>query len=301
MPWPCARMHVGATVLAAVACVAWAAPASAADAPRDPVTQPAEREAVQAVWAHLERKDCVGAVKRLNEGLAKGLPGVLKLAGAMYEEGLCLSRNWERAAGLFQKAFDAGAVTAGARLAAGHATPAGGPDQAAALWWALRSNVALPAPCDEVRPLVDDTERFVAALRAWPAPRLDACVYAAAVLARIVADAHVPELAAQLGLFGTLRLAFVPAHGRAEWSASDVAAVAQPGTEKIDTLRELGHPSIALRDTTARDRGGKSDKAAFEAALREVAERALKRHAAPPGIDPQWRVELTWRLDRDAR
>jgi TPR repeat protein len=102
-------------------------------------------KAVQAVSAAMGRSDCVAAASALNAGLAKSHPEVWLLAGAMFEDGLCLKANWDRALNFYQRADGAGLPSAAARLAAGYATAAGGRDLAASLWWAARAKTALPA------------------------------------------------------------------------------------------------------------------------------------------------------------
>jgi len=222
--------------------------------------------AVQAVLDAVTQGDCPAAVAKLNAGLAKAYPAVVTLAGALYEEGLCLRQNWDRALSLYQRAVDAGHPGAAARVAAGYAAPVGGRDQATALWWALRAKTPLPAACNSVAALVGDADRFVAALNAWPAGQLNACAYAAAVMATIQSEAESASWASDYGLQGKVRFRLNVAQGQVE-VVEDVTAA---------TTRESDLPKA---------------RQAFAAQNRQLADRALKRYDKPAGIAPEWQAE----------
>ncbi len=231
-------------------------------------------KAVQAVTAAITRGDCVAAAAALNAGLAKSHPEVWLLAGAMFEDGLCLKANWERALNLYQRADNAGQPGAALRLASGYAAPSGGRDLAASLWWAVRGKVALPAPCAQVAAQAGEPDRFVAALQAWPAGQLEACAYAGAVMAAVQSELAEPgELAAGLGLEGPVRIAFVPADGRFDVS---------------DDLKPLGG---VVGDAATRDTAARTMRAALQQQLKQAADGALKRHVKPAAVPAAWRVE----------
>jgi len=232
-------------------------------------------KAVQAVTDAVMQRDCSGAVSRLNAGLSKAYPEVLVLAGAMYEDGICLKPNWDRAAGFYQRAFTAGHPGAAARMAAGFAAPAGGRDKAAALWWALQAKTALPAACTQVAPLADDADRFVAALKAWPAGQVDACAYVAAIMAAIQSEVEAPGLAAAFGLVGTVRFVFL-----ADQARIDIAEDLAPTV-----------PVSLVIDAAVQERDAKTARMAFSAALRQLADRALRRYERPAAMATGWRVE----------
>lgn len=234
-------------------------------------------KAVTAVADAVGRRDCSAAVSALNAGLAKGYPDVLVLAGAMYEDGVCLKPNWDRAAGFYEKAVAAGHPSAAPRLAAGFAAPEGGKDRAAALWWAMRANTPMPAPCRSAAMVKDDPDKFVAALGAWPAGQLDACVYSAAVMASLQAEIESPRLASAYGLQGRVRLAFVPG---------------QPQVDVTEDLRPAGGGGTGVvADAATLERDTKAAREALTGRVRQVAERALKRYAKPAGVPTAWRVE----------
>jgi TPR repeat protein len=238
---------------------------------------PTESEkAAQAVVGAIAERDCARAVAQLNAGLAKGHAELMLLAGAMYEEGVCLKPSWERGLALYEKAAAAGRPEALARIAAGYAAPVGGRDNAAALWWALKARTAMPAACSSVAAWVDDADRFVNALRAWPAGQLGACVYVAAVLATLQGDVAGPDLASAYGYQGKVRFRFDANAGR------------------IDIAEELvvaPQPAGVLADAAQRESALRASRVAFSARLRQAADRAQKRYDKPAGLPADWRAE----------
>ena len=236
--------------------------------------------AVQAVHEAVARGDCVAAAASLNAGLAKAYPAVWMLAGAMYEDGVCLKANWDRALAFYQRADTAGHPGAAARVAAGYAASIGGRDLAASLWWALRARTELPAPCAEVAPLAQDADRFIAALQAWPAGQLGACAYAGAVMSAVQGELAAPDLALGYGLEGTLKLTFVPAQARLDIDSEGLVAAA------------------TVQDALTRDADQRSARDALAQQLRRAADRTLKRHDKPAGVPAAWRVETAHVLKR---
>jgi TPR repeat protein len=244
---------------------------------------PSEAEkAVQAVVDAVSQRDCAAAAAKLNAGLAKAYPEVMVLAGVLYEDGVCLKPNWQRAVGFYEKAAAAGRAEALARIAAGYAAPVGGRDMAAALWWSLRAKTPLPAPCAQVGALADDADRFVAALKAWPAGQLNACVHAAAVMATIQSEAAWPGLGAAHGLQGKVRISFVPERGQ---------------IDIVEDLAVSAPKASVVADPAARER---EQRTALSGSLRQLADRALKRYDKPNGIPAAWRVEAEY-VYADAR
>lgn len=233
-------------------------------------------KAVDAVLDAVRQRDCKAAVAALNAGLAKPAPEVWTLAGALFEEGVCVKPSWERAVNFYQRAQGVGHPGVAARLAAGYAAPVGGPDKAAALWWAYRARTALPAECQGAAALVDDADRFVAALQAWPAGQLDACVYAAGVMARIQGDLESPGLASSFGLVGKVTLAFVPAQGQVDISEAMTDAAPSGGV---------------VADGVLRERDQRLARQAFTKHLRDTADRALRRYTPPAAVPAVWRVQ----------
>jgi hypothetical protein len=253
--------------------------AQAEGGPRPWVADKLDDEAVASVWTYIDHKDCGGAVKELNAGVAKKYPGVLLLAGSMFEEGVCVKLNWPRALDFYERAHAAGHPHAAARIASGYAMPAAGPDPGATLWWALKGRQALPKACLDVASLVDDADRFVQGLQAWPRQRLDACAYVAAVVSTITGDLEFSGRAEAYGLRGSLVATFHPAQGQV-----DVR------TDELDFIQMGG----LVSGNAVRDRESKLIKLEFERDIRSAADRALRRYARPSGIDPSWVVAIVF-------
>lgn len=239
--------------------------------------QPTEAEkAVDAVLNAVRQRDCKGAVAALNAALAKPTPEVWTLAGALFEEGVCVKPSWERAVNFYQRAIAVGHPGVAARVASGYAAPVGGPDKAAALWWAYRAKTALPAECQAAAALAEDADRFVAALQAWPAGQLDACAYAAGVMARIQGDLESPGLASSFGLEGKVALVFVPALGKVDIT---------------EAMTDAAPPGGVVADGVLRERDQRLARQAFTKHLRDTADRALRRYTPPAAVPAVWRVQ----------
>jgi TPR repeat protein len=102
------------------------------------------QEWMGGVHSALEHRDCKLAVARLNQGLERRYPDAFLLAGAMFEQGLCVKTEWDRAATMYQRALAVGHGGGQFRLVAGLAER-GAP---VALWWAQeRDAVMLPDEC----------------------------------------------------------------------------------------------------------------------------------------------------------
>lgn len=240
--------------------------------------------AMQAVLDQIQQRNCIGAVDQLNAGLAKSYRDVYYLAGSLYEEGICLKPNWDRAVTMYQRAWDGGRTEAASRIAAGYAAAVGGHDRAAALWWAIKSGQKLPASCLEVAPLLADADRFVAALRAWPAGRLDACAYVAGVMTTIQGDVDYPRLAAEHGLEGSVALTFVPAQARIDITGQTVE------------MQDIGG---FVSGDAQRDRESRRVRESFSKYLRQIADRALARYAKPADVPADWQLAANYEFKFD--
>lgn len=234
------------------------------------------RQAMSRVVEAIESKDCAQAVQLLNNGLAEKSASMYLLAGTLYEEGLCLKANWDRALQMYLRAMEAGHPGGQFKLVSGYAHRHR--DPAAALWWAHREPVLkLPADCRVAAPAAADPDAFVQALQAWPAGRLAACTYTAGVLATVAADAIYPVDALGYGLTGQVDMHFVPAAGRIEWKTLDVDEVALIGVVSGATLRERITPRA---------------QRSLQTYLEGAGERALQRYPRPTDIDPSWQVKV---------
>jgi hypothetical protein len=243
------------------------------------VQLPRDREAVESVWTYIDAKDCPGAVRALNDGIAKAYPSVLLMAGSMFESGVCLKANWDRAADFYQRAESAGHPSAAARLAAGYAAPIAGPDKAAAIWWAMRARLPMPTECATASPWIHDADRFVAALRTWPEGLVDACAYVAGVVGSITGDIEFSKRAASFGMKGDLTVVIEPARDSVVVQTNEIEFITLPGVTSGAMML---------------DRQSKTVKREFELDVLAAGERAFKRYAKPARVDPTWK--LTHRL-----
>lgn len=237
--------------------------------------------AVDAVRGSIAARDCQTAVKRLKSGLENDYPEMSLLAGSMYENGICVKRDWSRAVGFYVQAHDAGEKDGAARLAAGYADPANGPDVAAALWWAWKLPGFGQRQCAVSKEAAADPDRFVAELAAWPKERLAACNYVAGVLSTIAAEVKYPELASSHGVGGDVTVRFLAGVPRIELQRGESREYELLGWVSADTLRD--------RKTRRMGDG-------FEAALSSVANRALARYPHPAGIPADTLIQLNFRF-----
>ncbi|MEK8033754.1 hypothetical protein AACH06_23270 [Ideonella sp. DXS29W] len=249
----------------------------------------AATEATRAVVKAIEAKDCATAVKELNAAMASSSPDAWLLGGAMFEQGLCLKPNVERAARLYLRAAEAGRTGARSRLAGLYALPAAGPDKGAALWWAQQAALPMPAACAVPADARDDADRFAQALGAWPAARLDGCVYVAGVLSALDAEFAIhPDEAVKDGV----SVDFQPAEGRA---VVGFARLHQQGNEQRPQLggglRLQGYAYDPSPDQL-RALQTEAGKAELAEQADVVAQQALARFPKPGGIDAGWRIRL---------
>lgn len=259
----------------AALCLAAAAAAIAAERPTE---TRGEWLAVQSVAKAIAANDCAHAVDVMNGGLAARYPEMFIVAGTMFEEGICVKASWERAQPLYLEGAKAGHPGGFHRLVAGLARR----DPGTALWWAQEARTPLPASCVTPDDVHADAERYVAALKAWPPGRFAACVYTAGVIAAVAGDVRYPSVAEASSLRGKVRMVFVPAESRFEWTTEDVEALDMPGL----------HAAEALVDRNTREM-----KDSFRRSLDETGARALKRYVRPDGIDPAWRVKVDFVFD----
>lgn len=245
----------------------------------------AGRLAVDAVRGSIAARDCQTAVKRLKSGLENDYPEMLLLAGSMYENGLCVKRDWPRAVSFYAQANEAGEKDGAARLAAGYADPANGPDVAAALWWAWKSPGFPASACSVSREGLADPDRFVAELAAWPKQQLAYCNYVAGVLSTIEAEVKYPELAADHGIGGDVTLRFLAGVPRIDLQRGESREYELVGWVSSDMLRD--------RKTRKMGDG-------FVTALSSVANRALARYPHPAGIpaDALIRVKFSFYMEQ---
>lgn len=183
------------------------------------LAQRSERQEIAAIERLLGDGMCSSAVSAIKSGLAAKKPYVMLIAGNMYEEGLCVKPDWDKAAGLYMRAQEAGQRYAIQRLAAGYARP--GRDNGMAIWWAARSNrspVEYPARCIPAADPVHDADGFNAALERMPPATFQSCVYFIGVVNEVISQVRYPRLAWRNNVSGIFKMAFVPADGTLTWT-----------------------------------------------------------------------------------
>jgi hypothetical protein len=233
---------------------------------------PPEAEPAPDALALVRQGRCVDAAKALNEQLKAGDVATQVLAGALFEVGLCMKKDWARAEAFYLKAAGAGSSIARMRLAAGYPDASAGADHAASLWWAHVADVPRPADCTLVRfDKAMDPDDFVKQVQGWGAAKVKACAFVGGVVAGTIAalqDAEVPT-----GSPATVvRLLYLPGEGRFTG-------------RRFEAGRAVEERRWGLGDSPA-------GTATPLDLLRTVSLAAATRYGPPPGMDPSWRVEL---------
>lgn len=245
--------------------------------------------AAAGVTSRLEAQDCAGAVEELKAGLKKNYAEVSLLAGSMYDHGICVPHDWDRAVLFYSQAYQAGMKEAADRLAAGFAAPENGADVAAALWWAGQGRMQgggsqVLAPCVVSPAAAQDIDRFVGELKTWPQSKLAMCNYVAGVMATLSAETKYPGRARAYGVGGEVVLRFLPAVPRIEMKTAGSHEYQLLGVVDGDTLRERGSTRVT---------------GSFEQMLGAVADRALARYPQPQGIpaDAEFALRFIFELE----
>ena len=186
------------------------------------IAQRSERQEVASIERLLGDGMCPSAVAAIKSGLAAKKPYIMLLAGNMYEEGLCVKPDWDKAAGLYMRAHEAGQRFAIERLAAGYARP--GRDNGMAIWWAARSagQGAYPSRCIPAADPVNDPDGFNAALERMPPATFQSCVYLIGVVNELLSQVRYPRLALRNNVSGRFKMEFVPANGTITWTVDEL-------------------------------------------------------------------------------
>ena len=249
-------------------------------------------EVTKAVVKAIEARDCATAVRELNTALAGGSTEALLFGGAMFEQGLCLKQNTERAARLYQRAADAGAGDAKSRLAALYASPATGPDKGSAIWWGLQANLPLPKPCVVPSDVRGNVDAFAQALSAWPAGMLDACVHVTGVLAVLDSEFNIRSASeSQAGI----AIDFRPATGSLDAGSTQVTQSLRDSSTRVTeahsmtgVLQSGSAPSVEQQ----RAQQLQQELLALAKQVETVGRDALVRFPKPTSVDKDWRIQL---------
>jgi TPR repeat protein len=198
---------------------------------------------------------------------------VLLLAGAMFETGLCVKENWERAVYFYQLADKAGHKAAIHRLAAGYAVA--GRDNALALWWSAQRASDLPRNCIPSADPDKDPEDFAAALSRMPIGEFKACVYMTGVYSAIMGETEFPAAAARNGVFGDVVMEFDPAKATIDWTQDNMGQA---------------HAVGLVDGNKANTESRRKVENSLLTYMRTVGTRTLARYSKPEGIDPAIRI-----------
>jgi hypothetical protein len=243
------RPIIGAAAAAilSVACL-WSGSAHADET----IAQRSERQETESIERLLGSGMCSNAVDAIKSGLAAKKPYVMLLAGNMYEEGLCVKPDWDKAAGLYMRAQEAGQRYAMERLAAGYARP--GRDNGMAIWWIARSGNqgAYPSRCIPAVDPLNDMDGFNAALEKMPPATFQSCVYLIGVVNELLSQVRYPSLALRKNVSGSFKMEFVPAKGTIAWTIekldydenAPIAAYRNLANEDLDNPRMIRNSII---------------------------------------------------------
>ena len=219
---------------------------------------------------------CQEAVDALKVGVKAKQRDVLLLAGTMYDEGLCVASDWNKAARLYALADEAGNGSGIPRLIAGYAKA--GRDNGMALWWLAKSNARghFPQQCIPRSDPDADPDGFNGELERMPPSLFQGCVYLVGVGTEVSTQAQYPPAALHHALWGTYVMKF---------SANDATIVWRQDGVTQDTSQRRGGPDLEDRDyllTYLKAKG------AF----------ALSQYKRPDGpLDPRLVVERSFVFD----
>lgn len=207
-----------------------------------------------ALLQKIEKGDCDGAVKLLNELLRQPTAGTLIVGGAMYERGACLIANAEKARDFYAKAYGIGdRRLAPVYLTALAASSVGGSDTTATLWWAREIKYRQPlAMLTECKVQNDSTpEGFAQELTTWSDERRELCRMLTGLVAMAEAIAPLyPSVALRQGEQGRLLVRVDLSDGSVRVIPSSPADT--PELRKLvislytDALQRLGKPRVQL-------------------------------------------------------
>ena len=214
------------------------------------------------------------------------------LGGSMFEQGLCLKPNLERAARLYLRAADAGAGGARSRLTALYASPAAGPDKATALWWGLQAALPLPKACVVGNEQRANTDAFAEALKPWPAGLLDACVYVTGTLAVLDSEFVIKEASASSN---GIAVNFLPAAGRIDAGVDQVTQTLRDSSTRVPEAHSMSgvmQSGSAPSPEQLRAQQVQEDLKNLAAQVQSVGRDALVRFPRPMGVDTEWRIQM---------
>jgi hypothetical protein len=223
------------------------------------IAERSERQETASIERLLGDGMCTSAVSAIKSGLAAKKPYIMLLAGNMYEEGLCVKPDWDKAAGLYMRAEEAGQRFAIRRLVAGYARP--GRDNGMAIWWAAQEgrHQGYPSRCIPAADPVNDPDGFNAALERMAPATFQSCVYLIGVVNEVLSQVRYPRVALRNSVSGTFKMEFVPATGIITWSVDELEVDENsPAFFRNLAVEELENPR-AIRNSLVDYMRGKSN------------------------------------------
>jgi hypothetical protein len=210
----------------------------------------------KTVLEHLQDGDCRRANERLTIELQRPSGPMLLLAGWLSQWGRCLERNADKAYIFYERAHQAGEASAALRLSGLAATPEGGSDVVAVLWWARKAGKVEGMDLGDCDPFPGRTDvaeaEFVDALSAWPQPKLMRCRATTGFLSLMRTELFYPQEALRLRVDGSVQLDYDLEAGRV-----DVTPLSGKSTEALVRRVEAlaAEAMSALPRTTVPARG----------------------------------------------
>lgn len=244
------------------------------------VARPHSPQTVRPIVTALIAQNCGNAVKALRTGLKEKHSEVMIMAGTMYERGLCVKKDWNQANDFYLMADAAGNEHARSKLVAGLV---GQGDAGGALYWLSKLPRTLPEQCYGKIDADKDPDAFAAELNKWTKARLDGCLYMAGVYHAIRGDMRFPAEASSIGVWGSIRMKFVPASGSVEWTLLNHETRVLEGLQTVEPDTPLAHRAKADQILV---KHGKL-----------VSDQALPRFVKPAGIPPEIVIADTFEFD----
>lgn len=184
---------------------------------------------VRGMLARTLSENCEGIIKQMTRAAGREDPDAMIVLGWMHERGFCVAADVGKAFDFYEAAYKKGQVKAAERLAGLSASPEGGRDLVATLWWARlserRTHILRDAlDCDPLPEKEKPTEdEFVDALKAWPQDRRLRCLAEVGFRAMLLADMRYTVEALRAEMEGTVTVTFDLHPGRYAVKASDGA------------------------------------------------------------------------------
>lgn len=242
-------------------------------------------KATRGITALIESGQCKSAVEALKPSVKSKHPDVLLLAGTMYEEGLCVQRNWEKAASFYLLANEAGNGAAIPRLIAGYAIA--GRDNGLALWWAAKAwgTRSFPGQCLPASDPDANPDGFNNELERMPPALFQGCVYLAGVVGEMYAQMQFPPLALHNGVTGSVTMEFRPGAGTITWRQGELNVNPNQGAR----VRNMAQADLDNPRTI---------KTSLLDYMKGRGEFALSRYRKPErGLDPEFVFPTTFHFE----